>query len=73
MSAPLTVRKCPPQIHRHSASPAESVLVPFEIGRGQESGWTCFVISTVPITVLFWRCTRRLSDPLPYVTNEDAL
>ncbi|WP_157942178.1 CPBP family intramembrane glutamic endopeptidase [Salinibacter altiplanensis] len=54
-------------------NPAEAVLVPLGIGGRQEFGWTCFVLSMVLITVLFWCCRRKLSDPLPYITNKDAI
>ena len=52
---------------------AEAVLVPLGIAGRQEFGWTCFAISVVLITVLFWRCRSSLDEPLPYVANEDAI
>lgn len=53
-------------------APAEAVLVPLGIGGRQEFGWTCFAISVMLITLLFWLCNSRLGDPLPYIANENA-
>ena len=72
-SVPLTVRKGPPRIHRHSSNPAEAVRVLLGIGGRQEVGWTCFVISMVLIAVRFGCCSRRGIDPPPYITNGDAI
>lgn len=59
-------------INLTNLDPAEAVLVPLGIAGRQEFGWTCFAVSVVLTTVLFWRCGRRLGDTLPYVANEDA-
>jgi len=71
--APVAMHMAANGIILMDLNPAEALLVPLGIAGRQEFGWTCFAISVVLITVLFWRCRSSLDEPLPYVANEDAI